>query len=108
MADPLERYVELLQAGDACSIAALFAEDGEFYDGAPAKLGLDPIAVRGRANIEAFFRQTFHSGGMKVSNMAINDGAMRYDVTVGKRMLLCLGVASVENGLIISYRVVAA
>ena len=108
MADPLERYVELLQAGDAHGVAALFAEDGVFYDAAPVKLGLEPISVQGRANLEAFFEQTFQRGGMKVSNIAVNNNAMRYDVTVGKFSLLCLGVAAVEKGLIKEYRVVAA
>jgi len=108
MASLLERYVHFLQKGDAESIAALFAEDGEFYDGAPVKLGMEPIVVKGRANIETFFKQTFQRGGMKVSNIAINDNAMRYDVTVGEWLLLCLGVAKEEGGLIKSYRVVAA
>ena len=107
MAGLLERYVQFLQTGDAQSIARLFAEDGEFYDGAPVKLGLEPIAVQGRANIEAFFKQTFQRGGMKVGNIAINGNAMRYDVTVGEWLLLCLGVATEENGLIKLYRVVA-
>lgn len=108
MAALLEQYSQLLQTGDAVSIAALFAEDGEFYDDAPAKLGLEPIIVKGRANIENFFKQTFQRGGMKVSNIAINQNAIRYDVSVGKFSLLCLGVATEDKGLIKQYRVVAA
>lgn len=108
MAGLLERYSQLLQTGDAHSIAALFAEDGEFYDDAPVRLGLEPIVVRGRDNIETFFKQTFQRGGMEVSNIAINQNAIRYDVSVGKLLLLCLGLAREENGLIKEYRVVAA
>ena len=108
MADVLERYIGLLQAGDAAGIAALFAQDGVFYDAAPAKLGLEPISVQGRANLEAFFSKTFQSGGMKVGNVAVNNNAVRYDVTVGEFTLLCLGVAYMEDGLIKEYRVVAA
>ncbi len=108
MASLLERYSQLLQMGDARSIAALFAEEGGFHDDAPLKLGFEPIAVQGRANIEDFFKETFKRGGMKVSNIAINGNAIRYDVAVGKFLLLCLGVATEENGLIKAYRVVAA
>jgi len=103
----LETYVQCLKAGDALRIAALFAEDGEFYDEAPAKLGFDPIAVNGRRNIEEFYRKTFKHGGMNVSNIGINGNAMRYDVTVGKTVLLCLGVVTEEKGLIRQYRVIA-
>jgi len=103
----LETYSQCLKAGDAARIAALFAEDAEFHDEAPAKLGLDPIVVKGHDNIEEFFRQTFKHGGMNVSNVGINGNAMRYDVAVGKTMFLCLGVAKEEKGLIKHYRVVA-
>jgi len=103
----LETYSQCLRAGDAARIGALFAEDAEFYDEAPAKLGLDPIIVKGRQNIEEFFKQTFKHGGMNVSNIAINGNAMRYDVAVGKIVLLCLGVVAKEKGLIKQYRVIA-
>ncbi|MDM7999352.1 MAG: nuclear transport factor 2 family protein [Dehalococcoidia bacterium] len=103
----LATYVQCLKAGNASEIAALFAEDAVFHDEAPAKFGLDPILVKGQKNIESFFRQTFKNGGMKVNNVGINGNAMRYDVTVGKTVLLCLGVAKVENSLIKEYRVIA-
>lgn len=104
----LETYCQCLMAGDSTKIARLFAENAEFHDEAPAKLGLDPIVVKGRNNIEEFFRKTFKHGGMKVSNVAINGNAMRYDVMVGNIVLLCLGVVQEESGLIKRYRVVAA
>jgi len=94
-------------AGDGARIATLFTEDAEFYDEAPAKVGLDPIRVSGRRNIEEFFKQTFKHGGMNVSNIGINGNAMRYDVAVGKIVLLCLGVVTEEKGLIKKYHVIA-
>ena len=103
----LEKYSQYLKAGDAGGMAALFAENGEFYDDAPSKLGLKPISVKGRRNIEGFFRETFKRGGLNATNVAINGNAMRYDVAVGKIVLLCLGVLKEENGLIKEYRVVA-
>lgn len=103
----LETYSQCLKAGDATRIGALFAEDAGFYDEAPAKLGLDPIIVKGRQNIEEFFKQTFKHGGMNVCNIGINGNSMRYDVTVGKIVLLCLGVVTEEKGLIKQYRVIA-
>ena len=103
----LEKYSQYLKAGDASGMAALFAENGEFYDDAPSKLGLKPISVKGRKNIEAFFRETFKRGGLNATNVAINGNAMRYDVAVGKIVLLCLGVLKEENDLIKEYRVVA-
>jgi hypothetical protein len=103
----LETYSQCLKAGDGTKIATLFAEDAEFYDEAPAKVGLDPIRVSGRQNIEVFFRKTFKHGGMNVSNIGINGNAMRYDVAVGKIMLLCLGMVKEEKGLIKQYRVIA-
>jgi hypothetical protein len=103
----LETYVQALKAGDASRIAALFAEDAIFHDEAPVKVGFDPIIVRGHQNIEEFYRKTFKHGGMNVSNVGINGNSMRYDVTVGKPVLLCLGVVTEEKGLIKQYRVIA-
>jgi hypothetical protein len=103
----LETYVQSLKAGDAPRIAALFAEDAVFHDEAPAKMGFDPIIVKGHQNIEEFYRKTFKRGGMSVSNVGINGNSMRYDVTVGKISLLCLGVVIEEKGLIKEYRVTA-
>lgn len=103
----LEEYSQYLKLGDAGGVAALFAEDGEFYDDAPIALGLQAISVKGRQNIEEFFRETFRRGGLQLTNVAINGNAMRYDVTVGKTVLLCLGVVTEGKGLIRSYRVVA-
>ena len=103
----LGTYVECLKAGDAARIAALFAEDAVFHDEAPAKMGFDPIIVRGQRNIEEFYSKTFKRGGMSVSNVGINGNSMRYDVVVGKISLLCLGVVTEEKGLIKEYRVIA-
>ncbi len=103
----LEKYSQYVKLGDAAGVAALFAEDGEFYDDAPSALGLQPISVKGRRSIEEFFRETFKRGGLQVTNVAINGSAMRYDVAVGKTVLLCLGVVKEGNGLIETYRVVA-
>jgi len=103
----LETYVQCLKAGDALRIAALFAEDAVFHDEAPAKMGFEPIIVKGHQNIEEFYRKTFKRGGMSVSNVGINGNSMRYDVVVGKISLLCLGVVTEEKGLIKEYRVIA-
>jgi len=103
----LETYVQCLKAGDALRIAALFAEDAVFHDEAPAKMGFEPIIVKGHQNIEEFYRKTFKRGGMSVSNVGINGNSMRYDVVVGKIVLLCLGVVTEEKGLIRQYRVIA-
>jgi hypothetical protein len=103
----LDKYSQCLKAGDAAGMASLFAEDGQFYDDAPSALGLQAISVKGRGEIENFFRETFKRGGLDVANVAINGNAMRYDVAVGKTVLLCLGVLGEENGLIKEYRVVA-
>ncbi len=103
----LETYSQCLKAGDAVRVASLFAEDAEFLDEAPAKHGLDPIMVKGRKNIEDFFRKTFKHGGLNVSNVGINGYAMRYDVAVGNVVHLCLGVVKEERGLIKQYKVIA-
>jgi hypothetical protein len=103
----LETYSQALKAGDFVKIAALFADDAVFHDDAPAKMGFDPIIVKGRHNIEEFFRLTFKNGGMNVNNIGINGDAMRYDVVVGKITLLCLGVVTEQKGLIKQYRVIA-
>jgi len=103
----LEKYRQCLKDGDVAGMSALFAEDGEFRDDAPAALGLQSISVSGRRNIEGFFRETFKRGWLDVRNVAINGNAMRYDVHVGKAVLLCLGVLREEDGLIKEYRVVA-
>lgn len=107
MVNLLEKYSQYLKTGDAGGIAALFTEDGEFYDDVPSKLGLQPISVRGRESIEAFFRKMFEQGGLNVTNVAINGNAMRYDVAVGEALLLCLGVVREEDNLIKGYRVTA-
>jgi len=103
----LEKYSQYLKQGDAGGVAALFAEDGEFYDDAPTALGFQAIDVKGRRNIGEFFRETFKRGGLQLTNVAINGNAMRYDVTIGKTVLLCLGVLTEAKGLIEVYRVVA-
>ena len=103
----LETYSQCLKAGEHVKIAALFADDAVFHDDAPAKMGFDPIIVKGRHNIEEFFRLTFKNGGMNVNNIWINGDAMRYDVVVGKITLLCLGVVTEQKGLIKQYRVIA-
>jgi hypothetical protein len=103
----LETYVQCLKAGDAPRIAALFADDAVFHDEAPAKMGFDPIIVKGHQNIEEFYSKTFKRGGMSISNVGINGNSMRYDVTVGKISLLCLGAVTEEKGLIKEYRVIA-
>ena len=107
MATLLDNYCQYLKKGDASGMADLFTEHGTFYDDAPSKLGLEAIRVKGREAIEKFFAQTFTRGGLDVRNVAINGNAMRYDVAVGKTVLLCLGVLKEEKGLIKEYRVVA-
>lgn len=103
----LQKYSQYLSLGDAGGVAALFAEDGEFCDDAPIALGFQPISVNGRRKIEQFFRETFKRGGLQLTNVATNGNAMRYDVTVGETVLLCLGVVTERKGLIRTYKVVA-
>ena len=106
MVSILHTYVEILKRGDVEAMASLFAEDGVFYDEAPVKLGGEAIDLKGRDQVRAFFEQTFARGGLDAFNIAINDCAMRYDVRIGKTVLLALGVVTEENGLIKEYRVV--
>jgi len=103
----LQDYRECVEVGDASRMASLFAEDAHFYDEAPTKLGAEPISVKGRDNLEAFFKQTFGQGGLGVANVAINGNAIRYDIEVGGMVFLCLGVMQEENNLIKEYRVKA-
>lgn len=104
----LQSYSEYLKTGNIGSMASLFAEDGHFYDEAPAKLGLQAISLEGRSNIEAFFTGVFKQGGLDITNVAINGNAMRYDVKIGDTVLLALGVVKEENGLIKEYIVTVA
>ena len=103
----LQDYRECVEKGDAGRMASLFAAEGHFYDEAPTKLGGEPISLKGRENLEAFFKQIFGQGGLGVSNVAINGNAIRYDIEVGGMVLLCLGVMQEENNLIKEYRVTA-
>lgn len=106
MTNLLKSYAECVKSGDAVGLAALFAEDAQFNDEAPVKIGMQPINIQGRKNMEAFFRNAFQGGGLDVSNVAINGSAIRYDLKFGEQILLCLGVAEVKNNLIQKYRVI--
>ena len=106
MVDLLIRYIECVKAGDASGFAALFTENGEFEDEAPVKLGMHPIKIQGRKNIEEFFRKLFRGGGFEITNVAINGNAMRYDLKHRDSIVLALGVAEEENKLIKKYRVI--
>ncbi|MFC1944799.1 nuclear transport factor 2 family protein [Chloroflexota bacterium] len=103
----LNSYIECMKAGDASGMKSLFTEDAEFIDDAPISMGMEPIHIRGRDNIEVFLRNVFEGGGLDVSNVAMNGNAMRYDLKFGSRVLQCIGVVKEENGLIQEYRVVA-
>jgi len=103
----LKTYIDCFRTGDAARLASLFIEDGVLYDDAAVKVGNDPIVVKGRDNIEAFFSQLFRHGGRKVSNILINGNAMRYDVDVAHMVILCLGVMKEEGNQIKEYRVMA-
>ena len=103
----LQDYCDCVKAGNATKMASLFAEDGHFYDEAPSKVGGQPISMKGRENIESFFKQIFGQSGLNVANVAINGNAIRYDVEVGGVVLLCLGVMTKENDLIKEYKVTA-
>jgi hypothetical protein len=107
MKNLLKSYIECIKSGDAGGIAALFAEDAQFNDEAPAKMGMQPINIHGRKNIEAFFSNAFQGGGLDASNIAINGNAIRYDLKFGDQILLCLGVTEVRNNLIRKYKVIA-
>lgn len=107
MVDLLKRYIECVKAGDASGFAALFTENGEFEDEAPIKLGMHPIKIQGRKNIEEFFRKLFRGGGLEIANVGINGNAMRYDLKLGDKILLCLATAEEEDNLLKKYRVIA-
>ncbi len=55
----LQRYVDYLRVGDAGKFASLFTEDAEFYDDGFTKVGLEPVSLKGRDNIEAFIKGLF-------------------------------------------------
>ncbi|MFX0139545.1 MAG: nuclear transport factor 2 family protein [Candidatus Hodarchaeota archaeon] len=99
----LQTYSECLKKGDAEKIASLFTEDAIFNDAGPTKLGQKTINLKGRKKIEALFKILLARGGFKVSNIGINNNAMRYDVEIGGTSFLALGVMKVENNLIKEY-----
>ena len=102
----LERYIEYVKMGDGSKLASLFTEDGEFYDDGFTKMGLEPVSLKGRDNLEPFFKGLFAQGGLNVSNVAINGNAMRYDITHEDMVFMALGVVvKEENNLIKEYRV---
>ena len=102
----LNRYVEHLAAGDAEKVSLLFAVDGIFYDEGPVKMNMEPVTIKGREGIRAFFQQVFSAQGPIVaSNVCINGNAMRYDVGVGDLQIMALGLLREEEGLIKEYRV---
>ena len=107
MMNLLKSYTEYVKSGDASGMAALFAENAEFNDEAPIKLGMQAIKVQGRKNIEVFFREVFQGGGLEITNVGVNGNAMRYDLKFGDKILLCLATAEEENNLLKKYRVIA-
>ena len=105
----IETYIECVRQGDAHGLASLFAEDGEFYDDGFTKVGMEPVKLKGRENIEDFLKGLFAQGGLNVSNVCINYNAMRYDITHGDLIFRALGVIIKENnGLIGEYKVMVA
>jgi len=106
MKNLLQIYCECARQGDATKLASLFTEDGEFYDEGFTKVGLEPVSLKGRDNIEAFLKQLFSQGGLNISNVAILGNAMRYDITHEDMVFRALGVImKEEKGLIKEYRV---
>jgi len=106
MKNLLQIYCECARQGDATKLASLFTEDGEFYDEGFTKVGLEPVNLKGRGNIEAFLKQLFSQGGLNISNVAILGNAMRYDITHEDMVFRALGVImKEEKGLIKEYRV---
>ncbi len=103
----LQSYIECLKAGDAVRLASLFAQDAEFCDHVPVNQGRPPIILKGRENIEAFFKQAFDQGGLDVSNVATNGNVIRYDIVVRGMSILALGAMKEENSLVREYRVVS-
>ncbi|MCX6000495.1 MAG: nuclear transport factor 2 family protein [Chloroflexi bacterium] len=109
MTNLLQTYIEYVRQGDAHGLASLFAEDGEFYDDGFTKVGIEAVKLKGRENIEDFFKGLFAQGGLNVSNACINHNAVRYDITHGDLRFRALGVLIKEkNGLIGEYRVTVA
>jgi len=103
----LQKYADYLKAGDASRVSSLFTEDAEFYDDGFTKVGLEPVSLKGRDNIEAFIKGLFSQaqGGLDVINVAILGNAIRYDIKHGDMVFLALGVMKEENNLIKEYRV---
>ncbi len=107
MVNLLQAYAESLQTGDADRMASLFTEDAHFYDEAPTKVGMEPIDLKGKENLQDFFKQILANGGLNVVNVAVVGNAMRYDILIGDQAMLCLGAMTEENNLIKEYRVTA-
>jgi hypothetical protein len=103
----LQSYCESLGKGDADKISSLFTEDATFYDGAFEAVGKEPVSLKGRDAIQAFFREAFKQLTPKVTNIGVNGVAVRYDVDVGEAVIFALGVMEEENGLIKEYIITA-
>lgn len=104
----LERYLEFVVAKDAEKVASLFSEDGVFCDEGPIKLGMDPVSLKGRGAIRAFFEDAFsRPDPIEIFNVNINGSAMRYDVKIGDVLFLPLGVMREENDEIKEFKVTA-
>jgi len=102
----LQTYSECVRQGDASRLASLFTKDGEFYDDGFTKVGMEPVSLKGRDNIEAFMKGLFQQGGLNITNVAILGNAMRYDITHEDMVFRALGViVKEEKGLIKEYRV---
>ena len=102
----LEKYCETLKAADVDGFCDLFAEDAVFHDEAPALIGLEPIHLEGREAIRETFSMLIPPEGMDISNIAVYENAMRYDIKTGDVIFPALGVMKKENGRIKEYHVV--
>lgn len=102
----LQTYSECVRQGDAGRLASLFTKDGEFYDDGFTKVGMEPVSLKGRDNIETFMKGLFQQGGLNISNVAILGNAMRYDITHEDMVFRALGIiVKEEKGLMKEYRV---
>ena len=102
----IEQYLDCLTNGDAEKMASLFSNDAVFYDEGPAKMGADPVDIKGKETIKTFFEQVFTMyKPIKAYNILINGNALRYDLKLGDLTFFALGLMKIENNLISEYRV---
>lgn len=105
----LENYIEGIKSGDADKVATVFAENALFNDAAPEAMGMDALVLNSREAIRENFATLLANGGLNVQDVCFTGNAVRYDIVLAPELVVkALGLATVENGQIVRYDVVAA